>query len=141
MCQFSSFAAQEKPAPEEKPTAQVSSVPRVTVKPEVMKKMFVHGVNPAYPSIERSQGISGTVKLHILIGVDGSVKKTEYVSGSAVLVQLTIAAVSQWKYKPPTVHGKPVEVDTTVEVVFSLTGPTSAVRGNRPLLRLLLVGV
>jgi hypothetical protein len=29
-------------------------------------------------------------------------------------------AVMEWKYKPPTLNGQPVEVDTTVNMVFSL---------------------
>jgi len=37
-----------------------------------------------------------------------------------VFVQPSIDAVSQWKYKPPTASSQPVEVETTVEVVFSL---------------------
>ena len=117
---FSSSPAQEKPAPENKTAAQISSVPRVTVKGEVMKKMLVLKVVPRYPSVARRQRIAGTVKLHILIGVDGSVKKAEFVSGPAVFVQPSIDAVSQWKYKPPTASSQPVEVETTVEVVFSL---------------------
>jgi protein TonB len=90
------------------------------VKSEVMEKMLVLEVVPRYPSVARRQRIAGTVKLHILIGVDGSVKRAEFVSGPAVFVHPSIDAVSQWKYKPPTASGQPVEVDTTVEVVFSL---------------------
>jgi protein TonB len=55
-----------------------------------------------------------------VIGVDGSVKQVEYVSGPEVFLKPTIEAVRQNKYKPTTENGQPVEVDTTVETVFSL---------------------
>lgn len=106
--------AQEKAAP------QSPDPPRVTVKGEAMKKMLVHKVNPGYPPEAMHQRIAGTVKLRVVIGADGGVKQADYLSGPSVFVQPTIDAVRKWKYKPPTANGQPVEVDTTVEVVFSL---------------------
>jgi protein TonB len=94
--------------------------PRVAVKGEVMKKMLVHKINPRYPSEAMHQRIAGTVKLHVVISVDGDVKQVEFVSGPDIFVQPTIDAVRQWKYKPQTAKGQPAEVDTTVEVVFSM---------------------
>jgi TonB family protein len=85
-----------------------------------MKKYLLHKVIPPYPPEARHERIAGTVKLRVLIGVDGSVKEAEFISGPEVFVKSTINAVRQWKYKPPTASGQPVEVDTTVDVVFSL---------------------
>jgi protein TonB len=93
---------------------------RIAVKGEAMKKTLVHKVNPSYPYEAMHQRVTGTVKLHVVIGVDGGVKLAEFISGPSVFVQPTIDAVRKWKYKPPTANGEPVEVDTTVEVVFSL---------------------
>ncbi len=108
------LGAQEKASP------QTSTPPRITVKGESMKKMLVHKVNPSYPYEAMHERVAGTVKLKVVIGVDGGVKQAEFISGPSVFVQSTIDAVRKWKYKPPTVKGGPVEVDTTVEVVFSL---------------------
>jgi protein TonB len=105
-------AAQEKAAP------QTPDPPRVTVKGKEMKKTLVYKVNPKYPSEAMHQRIAGTVKLHVVVGVDGGVKQVEFVSGPSILAQSTIDAVRQWKYKPPKANGQPVEVDTTVEVEF-----------------------
>jgi protein TonB len=107
-------AAQEKAAP------QIPDTPRVVVKGEVMNKRLIYRVNPIYPYDAMHHRRAGTVKLHIVIGVDGGVKQVESISGSPEFVQSSINAVRQWKYKPSTVNGQPVEVDTTVEVVFSL---------------------
>jgi protein TonB len=31
-----------------------------------------------------------------------------------------LSAVKEWRYRPTMLNGQPVEVDTTVQVVFSL---------------------
>ena len=87
-----------------------------------MRKKLVHKVNPIYPSEAMRRRIAGTVILHVVIGVDGSVKQAEYVSGPEIFVKPTIEAVRQNKYKPTLENGQPVEVDTTVETVFSFIG-------------------
>jgi protein TonB len=84
-----------------------------------MKKMLVHGVQPRYPELAKHPPTAGTVRLRVVIGVDGSVKQVEFISGPSVFVESCKDAVRKWKYKPPTVKGQPVEVETTVEVVFS----------------------
>jgi len=117
---FSSLRAQETTAAQDKTAGTVSTVPRLTVKGEVMKKYLLHKINPTYPPEARRAKIAGTVRLRVLIGVDGSVKETQFISGQDELVKTTINAVRQWKYQPPTASGQPVEVDTTVDVVFSL---------------------
>ena len=99
---------------------QTQTVPRITVKGDVMKKKLVRKVTPRYPPEARPSRVSGTVVLRVLIGVDGSVEHVEYVSGPKVLLQATIDGVRQYKYKPTTENGQPVEVDTTVETVFSI---------------------
>ncbi len=105
---------------QDKSATQTQNVPRITVKGDVMKKKLVHRVMPNYPLEARHESIAGIVKLHVLIGVDGSVKEAEFISGPDVLVKPTLDAVRKWKYKPTTENGQPVEVDTTVETVFSI---------------------
>jgi TonB family protein len=106
-------------AAQEKVARQTSDPLRVAVKSEEMKKSLVYKVNPKYPSEAMHQRVAGAVKLHVVVGVDGGVKQVEFISGPSIFGQSTLDAVRQWKYKPPTANGQPVEVDTTVEVVFS----------------------
>jgi len=120
ICQFSFFQVKENPAQQDKAAAQAPSVPRISVKSDVMERKLVRKVAPMYPYEARRQLIAGTVVLHILIGVDGSVKEAKYLSGPIMLVKATTDAVRQWKYKPTMQNGQPVEVDTTAEAVFSL---------------------
>ncbi|MGB8673729.1 MAG: energy transducer TonB, partial [Candidatus Acidiferrales bacterium] len=56
---------------------------------------------------------------HVVIGKDGVVKSVDYVSGPRILVRSATAALKEWRYKPALVGGVPVEVDTTVSLVFS----------------------
>ena len=49
-------------------------------------------------------------------------KHVEVVSGHPLLVQAAVDAVKQWKYQPTLLNGDPVEVDTTVDVMFVLNG-------------------
>jgi protein TonB len=60
--------------------------------------------------------------LHAIIGKDGSVQNLEYVNGPPLLMKAAMDAIKQWRYKPTMLNGEPVEVDTTISVVFSLGG-------------------
>ena len=77
-------------------------------------------VQPEYPEEARKKGIAGTVRLHAIIARDGSVAQLEVISGDQLLVKSALDAVRQWKYRPTLLHGEPVEVDTTIDVIFSL---------------------
>ena len=73
-----------------------------------------------YPPLARQTRISGTVKLHAIIGKDGTVQQLQVVSGHPLLVQSALDAVRQWRYQPTLLNGEPVEVDTEIDVIFSL---------------------
>lgn len=81
---------------------------------------LVNRVNPVYPPLARQTRISGTVRLHAIISKDGSVQQLEVISGHPLLVQSALDAVRQWRYRPTLLNGEPVEVDTTIDVIFSL---------------------
>jgi TonB family C-terminal domain len=86
----------------------------------VQAAKLVNRVQPQYPPLARQTRISGTVRLHALISKDGSVQQLEVMSGHPLLVQAALDAVRQWRYQPTTLNGEPVEVDTTIDVIFSL---------------------
>ncbi len=81
---------------------------------------LVNKVQPQYPPLARQTRISGTVRLHAIIGKSGQVEQLEVMSGHPLLVQAALDAVRQWKYQPTQLNGEPVEVDTTIDVIFSL---------------------
>ena len=93
---------------------------RIKVGGEVQSASLLKQVTPDYPGIAKSAHVSGTVTLHAIISKDGSIEKLEYVSGPPLLMTSAMSAVKEWKYRPTMLNGQPVEVDTTVQVVFSL---------------------
>jgi protein TonB len=41
--------------------------------------------------------------------------------GPAMLQQAALDAVKTWRYRPYLLNGQPVEVETTINVIFTLT--------------------
>jgi TonB family protein len=90
---------------------------RIRVGAEVAASQLVHHVNPDRSSDSQKQ-IHGTVIIHVIIDRDGLIAKSEPASGPAELANSALDAVRQWRYKPVTINGDPVEVDTTIPVEF-----------------------
>ncbi|HET6933041.1 MAG TPA: energy transducer TonB [Candidatus Acidoferrum sp.] len=99
------------------PAAQERQPHRIRVNEAVQEAKLVHQVSPLYPPL-LGKRMDGTVVLGVIVGQNGAVKSARYVSGLANLKDSAIRAVLQWRYKPTLVNGAPVEVDTTVSVVF-----------------------
>jgi protein TonB len=101
---------------------KVAAPQRVRVSAGVTSGLLVRKVNPVYPPLARQARISGTVVLRAVISKDGSIENLSLVSGHPMLAPAAIDAVKQWKYKPYLLNGEPVEVDTEVQVNFTLAG-------------------
>ncbi len=100
------------------PVAQARQPPRIRVNEDVQKAKLVHLVSPLYPPLTGKR-LDGMVVLHVIVGQNGPVNSARYVSGPANLKDSAVKAVLQWRYEQTLVKGAPVEVDTTVSVVFS----------------------
>jgi len=94
---------------------------RIRISQGVTKGLLIHRVEPAYPPLARAARIQGEVLLSAVISVNGDIQNLQLVSGHPMLVPSAIAAVKQWRYKPYLLNGQPVEVETTITVIFSLT--------------------
>ncbi|HEY1660267.1 MAG TPA: TonB family protein [Candidatus Sulfotelmatobacter sp.] len=101
---------------------KVATPQRVRVSAGVTSGLLVRKVNPVYPPLARQARISGTVILRAVISKDGSIENLSLVSGHPMLAPAAIDAVKQWRYKPYLLNGEPVEVDTEVQVNFTLAG-------------------
>jgi periplasmic protein TonB len=98
------------------------NVGRIKVGGQVQQANLIRQVMPVYPPIARTAHISGTVILHAIIAKDGSIQELQYVSGPPLLMRAAMDAVREWRYRPTLLNGEPVEVDTTISVVFTLGG-------------------
>jgi len=105
------------PPPPPRPTQT-----RIRVGGNVQGAKLVHQVQPIYPQIAKTAHVSGTVLLHAIIAKDGSIQELQYVSGPPLLMRAAMDAVHEWRYQPTLLNGEPVEVDTTIQVVFTLGG-------------------
>jgi TonB family protein len=88
----------------------------------VQAAKLINKVAPVYPTLAIQAHIAGTVVLHVIINKQGTVREVEMVSGHPLLEKSAIDAVKQWRYRPTLLNGRAVEVDTTVDVEFKLTG-------------------
>ena len=82
--------------------------------------MLIYRVEPVYPPLARQIHKEGKVELHALIGTDGTIQSLQVVVGDSLFVQSALDAVTQWRYRPTTLSGVPVEVDTHITVVYTL---------------------
>jgi len=81
---------------------------------------LVHKVTPDYPKKARKQHVEGVVRLHAIIGKDGTPRELTVLYGDPLLTEAALKAVRRWRYEPTLLLGKPVEVDTTIDVIFAL---------------------
>jgi protein TonB len=101
---------------------KIATPQRVRVSSGVSSGLLIRKVSPNYPPLARQARIQGTVILQAQISKDGSIQNLQLVSGHPMLAPAAIEAVKQWKYKPYLLNGEPVEVETQVQVNFTLAG-------------------
>jgi periplasmic protein TonB len=92
-----------------------------TAVPSVMMEgLLLRKVIPVYSAIARATRTEGMVVLQATISKTGTIENLHAISGPQMLVQSAMDAVAQWRYRPYLLNGQPVEVETTVNVVFKL---------------------
>lgn len=94
---------------------------RIRVGGQVQTAKLVNKVTPLYPPLAKQARIQGTVRLQAVIAKDGSIVELQVLSGHPLLQQAALDAVRQWRYHPTLLNGEPVEVVTTVDVIFTLS--------------------
>jgi len=95
---------------------------RLGVGGNVESAKLVNKIQPIYPGNAKSAGVQGTVVLHAVIGKDGKPLSLRIMNGQIDpdLARSAVEAVNQWRYTPTLLNGEPIEVDTTINVVYSL---------------------
>jgi TonB family protein len=108
-----------KPVPVETTPGKPS---RLSIGGNVQAAKIITRVQPVYPDSAKSAGVSGTVILHAVVGMNGKPLSLRVMNTRVdpELARSAVEAVSQWRYTPTLLNGEPVEVDTTVMVNFSL---------------------
>jgi protein TonB len=103
-------------------TPQVHVVPsrKPVISSGVMEGHKLSDVNPRYPAIAIASHVQGTVVLAATISRSGTIENLRLLSGPAMLTAAAEDAVRTWRYRPYLLNGEPVEVETTVNVIFRL---------------------
>jgi len=82
---------------------------------------LIHHVSATYPATALASQIEGTVTLRATIGVNGEVTHVQPLSGPPALISAAVDAVRQWRYKPATLDGQPVEAQEDIAIAFRLS--------------------
>ncbi len=104
------------------PVVKAAVPNKIIVSQGVMAGSILSRPEPAYPAIAKAARIQGTVILSATISRAGTIENLTVVSGPAMLTQAAIDAVRNWRYRPYLLNGQPVEVQTLVNVTFTLGG-------------------
>jgi periplasmic protein TonB len=109
-------------SPQQPPSVQQQKQPlqRVRISQGVAERNILKKVQPKYPSEARKQHVQGSVLIQVLISKTGEVTNPKVISGDELLAPSAVEAVTQWKYKPYTLNGQPIEVETQIIINFQL---------------------
>jgi protein TonB len=102
----------DRPVVEDKKPLKVSA--------GVVEAQLISRIEPQYPVLAVQTHTEGSVRLHAIISREGRIEALDVLSGSPLLVLAAIEAVKQWRYRPTYLNGEPVEVDTSITVIFRL---------------------
>lgn len=104
------------------PQVRLAQPKKLAISSGVMEGRRLSGIDPRYPAIAVAARIQGTVVLAATISPAGAIENLHVVSGPPMLVTAAMEAVRTWRYRPYLLNDRPVEVETTVRVIFSLGG-------------------
>jgi TonB family protein len=57
-------------------------------------------VQPIYPDLARRMGITGTVKVEVVVSPNGTVKDARVIGGHPVLATAALDAAKKWRFEP-----------------------------------------
>jgi periplasmic protein TonB len=96
---------------------QVFSADAIDETPRVLER-----VSPEWPAKAKQRGVTGHVKLNLLVNMAGEVEKAKVLEASpqGVFEQSALSAVQRWRFEPPRYQGEAVSVWLKQTVRFDL---------------------
>jgi len=101
------------------PEAAMSSIEPVVLPEAAARDLLAQPVDPVYPDAAKASGQRGSVVLQVLIGRDGVVQDAKFLQGSLVFARAAIDAVKQWRFKPYSMNGRVVSVQSVITLKFA----------------------
>jgi len=102
-----------------RPTAPKSPL---KVSSGVATGLLLRPIQPIYPAIAKTTRTQGTVVIEATISRQGRIENLRVIDGPQLLRQAAIDAVAAAQYRPYLLNGEPIEVQTTINIIFSLGG-------------------
>ncbi|HKO56569.1 MAG TPA: TonB family protein [Thermoanaerobaculia bacterium] len=97
------------------------AVPTVDSGELVAAPEAVSRANPAYPDVDRRAKVEGDVEVEVVIDEQGNVAETRVLRApSRTLGEAVREAVTQWRFTPSQLNGRPVRVVFPVVVKMHL---------------------
>ena len=106
--------------PPVEPVAAPATPVRIRVGGNMAATHLVFQPRPVYPPEAKQARIQGVVSLHAIIAKDGTVQNLSVISGDPLLAASALEAVDRWVYRPTLLNGEPVEVETEIDVNYTL---------------------
>ena len=106
--------------PPVEPVAAPATPVRIRVGGNTAATHLVFQPRPVYPPEAKQAHIQGVVSLHAIIAKDGTVQNLSVISGDPLLAASALEAVDRWVYRPTLLNGEPVEVETVIDVNYTL---------------------
>ena len=100
--------------------ASPKSTGPVPISAGVMQGLVLHKVQPVYPVDAKKAGVQGRVELEAVISKEGEIEHSTSSPDPVSCSQASLDAVRQWTYKPYILKGEPVDVQTTINVIYTL---------------------
>jgi TonB family protein len=102
-------------------SASGSQPKRIRVSQQLSQGLLFKRVQPEFPPIAAAHQVEGQVVLQVVIDRDGHIAECSFLSGPIELRSRdTCATVKQWRYRPYTLNGEAVELDTRIILDFVL---------------------
>jgi TonB family protein len=98
--------------------AAMSSIEPVNLPETVARTLLTQPIDPIYPDTAKASGQRGSVVLQVLIGHDGTVQDAKFLQGSLAFARAAIDAVKLWHFRPYTLNGRVVSVQSLITLNF-----------------------
>jgi protein TonB len=100
----------------------MAAIEPVNLPESAARELLTQPVDPEYPAAAKASGQRGSVVLQVLIGRDGAVQDAKFLEGSLVFARSAIDAVKQWRFKPYSMNGRAVSVESVITLNFTPPG-------------------
>jgi periplasmic protein TonB len=107
------------PSGQAAPKVQAAPPKVVNVSAGVAVGLLIRSTPPVYPAIAKTAHVSGTVVVQATISKTGVIANLRALSGPEMLRQAALDAVHTWRYRPYLLDNQPIEIQTTINVVFA----------------------